>query len=55
VGKCLRTWKSNVRYNMYCRQRHQLSKSLFLAKPAFCSHLMDIGKLASQLDVRSAR
>ena len=52
VGKCLRAWRSNVRYNMYCRQRKQLSKTLFLAKPAFCSQLIDIYKQASTLEVR---
>ncbi len=51
VTKCLRFWRSNVRYNMYCRQRQQLSKTLFLAKPAFCTHLIDVFKQASQLEV----
>ena len=52
LGKIFRQWRANVRFNMFCQQRSQVSKSLFFAKPAFCSYLVEIRKLASELNVR---
>jgi len=40
--KCFVLWRSNVRYKLYCQQRHRLAHSLFLAKQTFCSPLLDL-------------
>ncbi len=54
VGKSFRLWRSNVRYNMFCRQRNHLSRTLFQVIPSFSPYLVDVSRLISDLDVRAS-
>ena len=49
VRKMFRTWRSNIRYNLYCQQRAKLRRCLFLAKPSFCRPLVEIWRLLSEV------
>lgn len=48
-AKAFRLWRTNVRYNLYRKQRAALTASLFLAKKSFCPSLMEINKLIYEL------
>eukprot|EP00741_Cyanophora_paradoxa_P024436 tig00022075_g23593.t1 len=50
IAKSFRLWRSNVRFKLYCQQRSKLTKRLFLAKPSFCSTLLEINRLC--VDIR---
>mmetsp|Transcript_44767 Transcript_44767/g.87731 ORF Transcript_44767/g.87731 Transcript_44767/m.87731 type:complete len:3997 (-) Transcript_44767:184-12174(-) len=50
IAKMFRMWRSNVRYRLYCKQRKQLSRSLFLARPSFCTPLIEVNKLMVEMD-----
>ena len=49
AAKIFRLWRANVRYKLYCAQRNKLTGRLFLAKPAFCSTLLEINALCYEL------
>jgi len=49
VRKMFRTWRSNIRYNLYCQQRAKLRRCLFLAKPSFCKPLLEIWGLLAEV------
>jgi len=49
AAKIFRLWRANVRYKLYCAQRNKLVHRLFLAKPAFCSTLLEINALCYEL------
>ena len=49
VAKIFRLWRANVRYKLYVGQRKKLCRRLFLAKPAFCSTLLEINALCYEL------
>ena len=49
AAKIFRLWRANVRYKLYVAQRNKLVKKLFLAKPAFCSTLLEINALCYEL------
>ena len=49
AAKIFRLWRANVRYKLYVAQRNKLCKKLFLAKPAFCSTLLEINALCYEL------
>ena len=44
-AKLFRLWARNVRYAIYCKQRRRLASSLFLARPSFCSALMEVNDI----------
>jgi dynein heavy chain len=50
IAKMFRLWRSNVRYRLYCKQRKQLTRSLFLARPSFCAPLLEVNKLMVEMD-----
>ena len=45
LAKLFRLWARNVRYAIYCKQRRRLASSLFLARPSFCTALMEINDI----------
>ena len=49
-AKMFRLWRSNVRYRIYCKQRKNLSKKLFLARESFASPLLEVNKLMFDFD-----
>ena len=49
LAKLFRLWARNVRYAIYCKQRRRLASSLFLARPSFCSALMEINDVMSNV------
>ena len=49
AAKSFRLWRANVRYKLYTQQRSKLCRRLFLAKPAFCSTLLEINALCYEL------
>eukprot|EP00736_Rhodelphis_marinus_P004047 Rmarinus@m.11564 len=53
VAKAFRTWRSNVRFKLYCQQRAKLVRKLFLAKNSFCGTLLEINALCTEMrDIR---
>lgn len=50
AAKLFRVWRSEVRYRIYCKQRKQLKRNLFLARPSFCGPLLEVNKLMHELD-----
>ncbi len=50
IAKMFRLWRSNVRYRLYVKQRKQLSRNLFLARPSFCDSLLEVKKLMFEMD-----
>jgi hypothetical protein len=40
-------WSANVRYEMFCRRRQQLSRTCWFAKPPFAAHFAKAVELAS--------
>lgn len=58
IAKMFRLWRSNVRYQLYVKQRKQLSRKLFLARPSFCPSLVEVKKLMfdmEQIEVANIR
>ncbi|KAG2501733.1 hypothetical protein HYH03_000233 [Edaphochlamys debaryana] len=42
TGRCFRRWLKAVRQKNFRKVKSQIEDSLFLAKPTFCAHLMEI-------------
>ena len=49
AARIFRLWRANVRYKLYDACRNKLCKRFFLAKPAFCSTLLEINSLCYDL------
>lgn len=49
LKKLMTLWRNNVRKLMYKRQRLRLGRKLFLAKPVYVEHLMNILKIFADL------
>jgi len=48
--KVFGTWRANVRFNKYCKQRNSVRTGLFTWKPAFVAALLEISASLSQLE-----
>lgn len=48
--KVFGTWRANVRFNRYCKQRNAVRGGLFTWKPAFAAALIEIFAALSQLE-----
>lgn len=44
ITKIFEIWKKNVRYRNFVQKRKKLIADVFLAKPTFSEHLMDINR-----------
>lgn len=42
-------WRTNARYEAYCRQRQRLARSCLLAKPPFAKHIVSVYSLADEV------
>ena len=49
ISKLFRLWKANVRFRVFCHQRRALAGSLFLARPSFCTALMDVQEVMAEM------
>jgi len=50
IAKMFRLWRANVRYRIYCKQRNQLARNSFLARPSFCPSLLEVNKIMYEMD-----
>ncbi len=48
-AKMFRMWRSNVRYKLYCKQRKLVMRNLFLARPSFCSALIEANRISYEI------
>jgi dynein heavy chain len=48
--KVFGTWRANVRFNRYCKQRHAVRNGLFTWKPAFTAALVEVFASLAQLE-----